>query len=148
MSSSDKRKKLSCSYKSYLVIKFKEVKIAKEVKRSDGLWRFACGDVFNYNCYCDRFYLIWYLLTRVKICYCGKPTIRQEPSVHCAKTTRPDKDGFISSDLVWTGSWSDCSITLYFLQSDPYRWALRAWRVYIRFAFLGDISRLELFSKF
>ena len=23
----------------------KEVKIVKEVKRSDGLWRFACGDV-------------------------------------------------------------------------------------------------------
>ena len=34
--------KLSCD-ESYLVMK---VKIVKEVKRSDGLWRFACGDVF------------------------------------------------------------------------------------------------------
>ena len=24
-----------------------KVKIVKEVKKSDGLWRFACGDVFN-----------------------------------------------------------------------------------------------------
>ena len=30
------------SDESYLVMK---VKIVKEVKRSDGLWRFACGDV-------------------------------------------------------------------------------------------------------
>ena len=30
----------------YLVIKAKEVRIVKEVIRSDGLWRFACGDVF------------------------------------------------------------------------------------------------------
>ena len=29
---------------SYLVMK---VKIVKEVKRSDGLWRFACGDVLK-----------------------------------------------------------------------------------------------------
>ena len=40
--------KVMCGWKlfgdvSYLVIK---VKIVKEVKRSDGLWRFACGDVF------------------------------------------------------------------------------------------------------
>ena len=33
--------KVSCD-KSYLWIK---VKIVKEVKRSDDLWRFACGDV-------------------------------------------------------------------------------------------------------
>ena len=37
--------------KSYLVIKvilwWIKVKIVKELKRSDGLWRFACGDVFN-----------------------------------------------------------------------------------------------------
>ena len=41
------------SDKSYLVIKFSsdksclwiKVRIDKEVKRSDGLWRFACGDV-------------------------------------------------------------------------------------------------------
>ena len=31
---------------SYLVIKAKEVKKVKEVIKSDGLWRFACGDVF------------------------------------------------------------------------------------------------------
>ena len=36
------RWKLS-SDESYLVMK---VKIGKEVKKSDGLWRFACGDVF------------------------------------------------------------------------------------------------------
>ena len=30
----------------YQVIKVREVEIAKEVKRSDGLWRFACGDVY------------------------------------------------------------------------------------------------------
>ena len=30
------------SDKSYLVMK---VKIVQEVKRSDGLWRFACGDI-------------------------------------------------------------------------------------------------------
>ena len=46
MFSSDKRKKVSCSDKSYLVIKSHEVEIAKEVKRSDRLWRFACGNVF------------------------------------------------------------------------------------------------------
>ena len=28
------------------MIKVREVRIAKEVKRSDGWWRFACGDVF------------------------------------------------------------------------------------------------------
>ena len=33
--------------RSYLVIKAKEVKTVKEVIRSDGLWRFACGDVFG-----------------------------------------------------------------------------------------------------
>ena len=33
----------SCD-ESYLVMK---VKIVKEVKRSDSLWRFACGDVFS-----------------------------------------------------------------------------------------------------
>ena len=34
--------------KSYLVMKvILKVKIDKEVKRSDGLWRFACGDVYN-----------------------------------------------------------------------------------------------------
>ena len=37
MFSSDKRKKVSCSDKSYLVIKSHEVEIAKEVKRSDRL---------------------------------------------------------------------------------------------------------------
>ena len=26
-----------------------KVKIVKEVKRSDGLWRFACGDVFHFT---------------------------------------------------------------------------------------------------
>ena len=36
--------KFSC-YKTYIVIKVREVKIVKEVKNSDGLWRFACGDV-------------------------------------------------------------------------------------------------------
>ena len=39
------RWKLS-SIESYLVMKGKMV---KEVKRSDGLWRFACGDVFKTN---------------------------------------------------------------------------------------------------
>ena len=39
------------SDESYLVIK---VRIVNEVKRSDGLWRFACGDV----CYC-----YWYPVT-------------------------------------------------------------------------------------
>ena len=34
--------------KCYLMIKVTEVTIVKEVKRSDGLWRFACGDVFNW----------------------------------------------------------------------------------------------------
>ena len=33
------------SLKVYRVIKVREVRIAKEVKRSDGWWRFACGDV-------------------------------------------------------------------------------------------------------
>ena len=33
------------SDESYLVMK---VKIVKEVKKSDGLWRFACGDVFKF----------------------------------------------------------------------------------------------------
>ena len=28
-----------------------KVKIVKEVKRSDDLWRFACGDVYNDNAY-------------------------------------------------------------------------------------------------
>ena len=32
--------------RSYLVIEAKEVRTVKEVIRSDGLWRFACGDVF------------------------------------------------------------------------------------------------------
>ena len=32
------------------MIKVEEAKIVKEVKRSDGLWRFACGDVFNDMC--------------------------------------------------------------------------------------------------
>ena len=45
MFSSDKRQKLSGSDTSYLVIRSNEVKIAKEVKRSDSLWRFACDDV-------------------------------------------------------------------------------------------------------
>ena len=36
------------SDESYLVMK---VRIVKEVKRSDGLWRFACGDVFLKNSY-------------------------------------------------------------------------------------------------
>ena len=43
---SDKRKKLFCSDK--IVIKSKDVEIAKEVKGSDSLWRFACGDVYIY----------------------------------------------------------------------------------------------------
>ena len=30
----------------WVVIKSKKVEIAKEVKRSDSLWRFTCGDVF------------------------------------------------------------------------------------------------------
>ena len=33
------------SLKVYWVIKVREVRIAKEVKRSDGWWRFACGNV-------------------------------------------------------------------------------------------------------
>ena len=37
------------SDESYLVMKFK---IVKEVKRSDVLWRFACGDVFMLLLYC------------------------------------------------------------------------------------------------
>ena len=36
------------SDKSHIVNKAREVKIVKEVKRSDGLWRFACGDVLFY----------------------------------------------------------------------------------------------------
>ena len=36
--------KLSCD-ESFLVMKVKEVEITKEVIRSDGWWRFACGDV-------------------------------------------------------------------------------------------------------
>ena len=35
--------KLACD-ESYVLMK---VRIVKEVKRSDGLWRFACGDVFK-----------------------------------------------------------------------------------------------------
>ena len=35
------------SDESYLVMKVKEVEIAKEVIRSDGWWRFACGDVYD-----------------------------------------------------------------------------------------------------
>ena len=35
--------------RSYLAIKAKEVRIVKEVMRSDGLWRFACGDVFVFK---------------------------------------------------------------------------------------------------
>ena len=38
---------------SYLVIKAKEVKIVKEVIRSDGLWRFACFDVYILLAWCD-----------------------------------------------------------------------------------------------
>ena len=38
--------KFSCD-KSYLVIKVREVVIVKEVKISDGLWCFACGDIFT-----------------------------------------------------------------------------------------------------
>ena len=33
--------------KSYLAMKVKEVEIAKEVKKNDGWWRFACGDVYT-----------------------------------------------------------------------------------------------------
>ena len=33
--------------KSYLLIKVREVRIDKEVKRSDDWWRFACGDIFE-----------------------------------------------------------------------------------------------------
>ena len=45
------------SDESDLVMK---VKIVKEVKKSDGLWRFACGDVFFQNpvedtCYIGKF---------------------------------------------------------------------------------------------
>ena len=36
--------------KSYLVIKVREVKIVKEVNRSDDLLRFDCGDVFYKKC--------------------------------------------------------------------------------------------------
>ena len=35
------------SDESYLVMK---VRMVKEVKRSDGLWRFACGDVLGLTC--------------------------------------------------------------------------------------------------
>ena len=45
------------SDKSYLVIKVKEVDIAKEVKRSDGWWGFACGDVCLSNISCVSFCL-------------------------------------------------------------------------------------------
>ena len=44
-------KNLYC-HKSCLVIKTKEVELVKEVKRSDGLWPFACGDVSI--CICKR----------------------------------------------------------------------------------------------
>ena len=40
------RWKLS-SDESYLVMKVEEVEIAKEVVRSVGWWRFACGDVYD-----------------------------------------------------------------------------------------------------
>ena len=41
-----------------------KVKIVKEVKRSDGLWRFACGDVFwRLPLASDKSYLVM----RVKI---------------------------------------------------------------------------------
>ena len=49
-----------------------KVKIVKEVKRSDGLWRFACGDVFlqkdivhpkpfdfEISCQCQKSFAIW-----------------------------------------------------------------------------------------
>ena len=35
--------------KSYLVIEAKEVRTVKEVIRSDGLWRFVCGDVLYWS---------------------------------------------------------------------------------------------------
>ena len=38
------------SDESCLVMK---VEIVKEVKRSDGLWRFACGDVLHLNMHCS-----------------------------------------------------------------------------------------------
>ena len=34
----------------YFVMKSKVVEIVKEVKRSDSLWRFACGDVYQFHC--------------------------------------------------------------------------------------------------
>ena len=47
--------------RSYLVIEAKEVRTVKEVIRSDGLWRFACGDVSTiWSCgslrICDNLY--------------------------------------------------------------------------------------------
>ena len=36
--------------RSYLVIEAKEVRTVKEVIRSDGLWCFACGDVWKEDC--------------------------------------------------------------------------------------------------
>jgi len=45
--------KLSCD-ESYLVMKVLEVEIAKEVIRSNGWWRFACGDVFHVCMTCPQ----------------------------------------------------------------------------------------------
>ena len=39
-----------------------KVKIVKEVKRSDGLWRFACGDVFVLKLFCIFFAQICIML--------------------------------------------------------------------------------------
>ena len=58
-----KIKKSMASDESYLVMK---VNIVKEVKRSDGLWRFACGDVFF--CYV---FVVPMVLTIQEPCYAG-----------------------------------------------------------------------------
>ena len=58
------------SDESYLVMKVKEIEIAKEVKRSDGWWRFASGDVF-YKKYIQIFVCI-------KILYSSHPEWNNE----------------------------------------------------------------------
>ena len=40
-----------------------KVEIVKEVKRSDGLWRFACGDVFSFYSYLSSSFLSRFQMT-------------------------------------------------------------------------------------
>ena len=50
---SDKRKELF-SDKCYFVMKSESFKITKEVKRSDGWWRLACGDDLYFLLMCPN----------------------------------------------------------------------------------------------